>query len=93
MNAVASINTSEQVDVQVYTFSELLNLGYPLALDNYQRPYVWDREKIEQLVQDLHEFEQQNFIDMRQCDLAHVPLICSITSTDKSLQIYSRKCQ
>ena len=60
MNAVAPIKTNEQVDVQVYNFSQLLTLGYPLALDNYQRPYVWNREKIEQLVQDLHEFEQQS---------------------------------
>ncbi|WP_067521905.1 DUF262 domain-containing protein [Endozoicomonas ascidiicola] len=60
MNAVVPIKPSEQVEVQVYNFSQLLTLGYPLALDNYQRPYVWSREKIEQLVQDLHEFEQQS---------------------------------
>ena len=59
MNATTHLTTGEQVDVQVYTFTELLTLSYPLALDNYQRPYVWNREKIEQLVQDLHEFEAQ----------------------------------
>lgn len=32
---------NDPVDVQVFSFFELLDLDYPLALDNYQRPYVW----------------------------------------------------
>lgn len=34
-------------------------LPYKLALDNYQRPYVWSRLKIEQLLDDLQTFSQQ----------------------------------
>ncbi|HCD32879.1 MAG TPA: DUF262 domain-containing protein [Phycisphaerales bacterium] len=46
-----------KVDVQKQTFCELFaDAGdYPLALDVYQRPYVWDDSKVLQLVDDLHE--------------------------------------
>lgn len=48
----------ELVEVEVKTFVDLLDLDFPLALDNYQRPYVWDQGKIEQLTEDLHEYQQ-----------------------------------
>jgi hypothetical protein len=53
------------VSVEVVSFVELTQrstpelqafLQYPLALDNYQRPYVWDDEKINQLVEDLSDY-------------------------------------
>ncbi|MFZ8170316.1 DUF262 domain-containing protein [Alteromonas macleodii] len=47
------MNKKGQVDVKVKTFRGLQRLKYPLELDNYQRPYVWDESKICQLVSDL----------------------------------------
>ena len=44
----------KQVDVQVLSFNALLASGAKLALDNYQRPYVWTQEKIHQLLDDLN---------------------------------------
>jgi hypothetical protein len=43
--------------VRVLTFAELFaNASHPIALDSYQRPYVWGTEKTAQLLQDLVEF-------------------------------------
>jgi len=47
------------VKVKVKSFLELQELQYPLALDNYQRPYVWDEVKVRQLIDDLLEHQQQ----------------------------------
>jgi hypothetical protein len=44
------------VEVARKTFSELFaSATYDLALDSYQRPYVWNAEKVDQLVDDLRE--------------------------------------
>lgn len=48
-----------RIRVDVHTFRKLCKMSYPLALDSYQRPYVWDRIKLEQLVDDLLEFQKQ----------------------------------
>jgi hypothetical protein len=46
------------VEVARQAFTELFaSSTYDLALDSYQRPYVWTREKIDQLVNDLHEHQ------------------------------------
>jgi hypothetical protein len=58
MSEESSSAFNDVVDVNVFSFAQLLELEYPLALDNYQRAYVWGREKTEQLVQDLYEYEQ-----------------------------------
>jgi hypothetical protein len=50
---------SALVNVQVKSFSKLQKLKYPLALDNYQRPYVWKDVKIHQLIDDLLEHQKQ----------------------------------
>lgn len=50
----------KQVDVQVLSFNALLASGAKLALDNYQRPYVWTQEKIHQLLDDLNEFHHKS---------------------------------
>lgn len=47
----------KQVEVEVLSMNQLLsNAIYPLALDNYQRPYVWTEEKVTQLLADLEAF-------------------------------------
>lgn len=43
------------VSVRVQRFAELLQGAPDVALDDYQRPYVWSPERIEQLVGDLTE--------------------------------------
>jgi hypothetical protein len=47
------------VQVKVKSFIELQKLRFPLALDNYQRPYVWDDVKVRQLIDDLLEHQTQ----------------------------------
>lgn len=48
------INNNE-VNVKVHSFKEFFEQKdtYPLAIDSYQRSYVWSIEKIEQLIEDL----------------------------------------
>jgi hypothetical protein len=46
------------VSVSKQGFSELFDTApYHLALDSYQRPYVWTADKIDQLVEDLREHQ------------------------------------
>jgi len=47
------------VDVVVKSFENLKLLKYPLALDSYQRPYVWNNIKVQQLIDDLLEYQTQ----------------------------------
>ena len=47
------------VGVEVKSFTQLQEFEYPLALDNYQRSYVWGETKVRQLIDDLLEHEQQ----------------------------------
>jgi uncharacterized protein with ParB-like and HNH nuclease domain len=47
----------EDVTVKVRSFSALFDeTDYPLAIDTYQRGFVWGEDKIRQLIQDLQEF-------------------------------------
>lgn len=51
----------KQVKVEVLSMNQLFtNAIYPLALDNYQRPYVWTEEKVEQLLEDFQAFLRPN---------------------------------
>ncbi len=46
------------VSVSKRGFTELFaTAAYDLALDSYQRPYVWNSEKIDQLIEDLREHQ------------------------------------
>ena len=46
-----------QVNVEVTSFNDLMeNLTYPIAIDSYQRPYVWDENQIEDLAEDLKKY-------------------------------------
>jgi len=47
---------NKDVEVNIVSFYELASAECPLALDNYQRAYVWGEEKIIQLLDDLREF-------------------------------------
>lgn len=48
---------SEEVKVFVNSFDEFMyNLTFELAIDSYQRPYVWDEEKVNELITDLKEY-------------------------------------
>lgn len=48
---------SEGVKVFVNSFDEFINnLPFQLAIDSYQRPYVWDEVKVNELIDDLKEY-------------------------------------
>lgn len=46
----------KDVEVRIASFAELADVNCPLALDSYQRAYVWDDKKINQLLNDFHHF-------------------------------------
>lgn len=47
------------VAVEVMGFAELCAQDHALKLDHYQRPYVWGRKKVQQLLTDLGRFSAQ----------------------------------
>lgn len=47
------------VRVSTLAFADLLKAGWPLALDSYQRGFVWNADKLLQLASDLAEFAGQ----------------------------------
>ena len=48
---------NNQVNVKVLNFNEfMLGLTYPIAIDSYQRPYVWNENQIEALTNDLKKY-------------------------------------
>lgn len=52
------MSKNKAVAVRVIPFEALLaSQRMPLALDTYQRPYVWDKDKVQQLLKDLREFQ------------------------------------
>lgn len=54
------------VDVKTKHFNELFkDADYPIAIDSYQRPYVWDTKKLEQLIEDLREFYKPETNDLK----------------------------
>jgi hypothetical protein len=57
MNGILEQRTD--VSVEVMGFADLGKLAHRLKLDHYQRPYVWGRKKIDQLLADLAEFSAQ----------------------------------
>lgn len=70
MNIAAGGRTEQAalaVSVDVISFNQLIQgrnggltgLEFPLAFDNYQRPYVWSEQKIIQLIEDLKAFCSQ----------------------------------
>jgi hypothetical protein len=48
--------SSQDVSVALKSFNELASEACPLALDTYQRAYVWGEDKIHQLLTDLTDF-------------------------------------
>jgi hypothetical protein len=40
-------------------FKDIFNLDSPLAIHKSQRPYVWDIEKVNRLIEDLEDFKQR----------------------------------
>jgi hypothetical protein len=55
MSYVANI---QNVEVQVFSFQEFFaqQAIYPVGIDSYQRPYVWGKSKILELIKDLREY-------------------------------------
>lgn len=50
----------EEIRVKVLSFNQLFaDAQAPVALDSYQRPYVWNEEKTRQLVSDLKEYTEK----------------------------------
>jgi len=56
---VSSTTELKEVDVKVLSFNGLADLDCYLALDTYQRPYVWSEQKIMQMLDDLYAFKQE----------------------------------
>ena len=54
----------DDIDVAVWGFHDFSKQGCPIALDNYQRPYVWKEQRIQDLLADLESFAEA----MRQSD-------------------------
>ncbi len=44
------------IEVRNFGFPDLFQLGKPLAIPEYQRPYVWEIEKAIELIEDFKEF-------------------------------------
>ena len=40
------------------SFKEIFNLGSPVAIHKSQRPYVWDTDKVNRLIEDLEDFKK-----------------------------------
>lgn len=55
LHDITRFSEAQPVNVTMATFTELIAQPWPLALDSYQRPYVWGAEKVTQLVADLKE--------------------------------------
>lgn len=54
-----SAQSSQQVTAKVRSFSAVFGeTARPLAIDTYQRGFVWSEDKIRQLIQDLGEFSE-----------------------------------
>ncbi len=51
---------SDNVSVEMLSFNNLASVECPLALDNYQRAYVWGTDKVIQFLNDLLSFIQQS---------------------------------
>ena len=52
-----SKNVSQIVSVSVMSFDRIfIEAKYPLAIDTYQRGFVWGDEKIDQLIDDLQDY-------------------------------------
>lgn len=55
LRLVARPAPEEPVTVRVQRFAEILGEGPPLAVDDYQRPFVWSADQVIRLVEDLRE--------------------------------------
>lgn len=57
------MNKHSEIEVSTTVVSEFFNTDNTVALPDYQRPYVWDEAKIEQLLNDFdeHYFSDGNF--------------------------------
>jgi len=57
MHIINQVQPQENITVSVQSFSDLFeNSALPLAIDTYQRPYVWSADKVKQLIADLVEY-------------------------------------
>jgi hypothetical protein len=52
------MSSLKEVKVQVHSFLDFFKNQtiYPVGIDSYQRPYVWETDKIEELIKDLSEY-------------------------------------
>jgi hypothetical protein len=55
---MSEIVNKQNVEVEVYSFHEFFaqKAIYSVGIDSYQRPYVWDKTKILELISDLREY-------------------------------------
>lgn len=65
---------SPEVSVEICNFDKLTTQYVPLALDTYQRPYVWGEDNVIQLLQDFADFITTAPSDDRQYYLGTVLL-------------------
>ncbi|QTA82712.1 DUF262 [Desulfonema limicola] len=56
------MNEQGQVEPQVYSFDEFFTekAVFPVCIDSYQRPYVWDTDDVQELINDLSEYLAQS---------------------------------
>ncbi|MEG0603687.1 MAG: DUF262 domain-containing protein [Acinetobacter sp.] len=55
-----TIRDQKDVSVTLLSFNNIASMTCPLALDNYQRAYIWGKDKVVQLLSDLCAFIQPN---------------------------------
>jgi len=48
---------SKEVKAKVFNFCELMKI--PLKIPNFQRPYEWEKERVEQFLEDIIEIYQK----------------------------------
>ncbi len=59
-NDVKAQSFTELNDVKAQSFTELFESSdFPLAIDNYQRPFVWGKNKVNQLINDLVAYSRE----------------------------------
>jgi Protein of unknown function DUF262 len=55
---MSEVSEIQNVEVKVFSFKEFFaqKAIYPVGIDSYQRPYVWGKSKILELIKDLREY-------------------------------------
>ncbi|BAU58691.1 protein of unknown function DUF262 family [Halorhodospira halochloris] len=77
-------NSALQVKVQ--SFEELTAAGRELKLDDYQRGFVWDEQRVRQLIDDLAEFANQQLSNSKATQPAYAYYMGTVLLSRESEQ-------